>query len=114
MMSEMQPCVVGGGGTAASKRADCEQAKGKQKTAFMFVRQGNQISICAAEASDIKSICNNLPSPSHSVKYEQILKSHTRYAQLTGPDFRVLRLRTLGDNVTKTEKIDVSFSENRQ
>ncbi|XP_046725931.1 uncharacterized protein LOC124399199 [Silurus meridionalis] len=34
-------------------------------------------------------------------KYIQILKSHTRYAQLTGPDFRTILLRTLGDDVTK-------------
>ncbi|XP_046701013.1 uncharacterized protein LOC124382793 [Silurus meridionalis] len=69
--------------------------------AFAFVRERNEIHVKPAKASDIDAICRSLPIPTNPTKYVQILKSHTRYAQLTGPDFRTILLRTLGDDVTE-------------
>ncbi|MGL5598893.1 MAG: C2HC-type zinc finger protein, partial [Aeromonas sp.] len=74
-------------------------------SAMAFVRLGARIDIKPATMTDIDTICKNLPNPNSSSKFVDVLKTHTRYAQLTGADYRAILLRVLGDDVDEESLI---------
>ncbi len=52
--------------------------------------------------TDIDTICKTLPNATNSNKFVDVLRSHTRYAQLSGSDYRSILLRVLADDVTES------------
>lgn len=71
-----------------------------------WIQDGPRIVIRPATMSDIDTICKNLPNPSNSTKFVDVLRSHTRYAQLNGADYRSILLRVLADDVTEVSLIE--------
>ncbi len=51
--------------------------------------------------TDIDTLCKTLPNPNNSNKFVDVLRSHTRYAQLSGS----ILLRVLLDDVTESSLI---------
>ncbi len=66
-----------------------------------WVQEGHIIILKPATMTDIDTICITLPNANNSNKFIDVLHSHTRYAQLSGSDYRLILLRVLADDVTE-------------
>ncbi len=70
-----------------------------------WVQEGPRIILKPATMPDIDTICKTLLNVNNSNKFVDVLRSHTRYAQLSGSDYRSILLRVLVDDVTESSLI---------
>ncbi len=70
-----------------------------------WVQEGPKIILKPATMTDIDTICKTLPNWTNFKKIVDVLRSHTRYAQLSGSDYRSILLRVLADDVTESSLI---------
>ncbi len=57
-----------------------------------WAQKGPIIILKPATMTDIYTICKTLPNPNNSNKFVDVLRSHTRYAHLSGSDYRSILL----------------------
>lgn len=75
--------------------------RNKPQKSMVWTRAGNQLVIKPLKMSDIDTICKSLPPAQNPAKYVTVLQSHTKYAHMTGADYRAILLRTLDSEVTE-------------
>ncbi len=86
-----------------NKETVCMQSAAQLSMAW--VQEGPRIILKPATMTDIDTICKTLPNPNSSNKFVDVLRSHTRYAQLIGSDYRSILLRVLADDITESSLI---------
>ncbi|MGL4599929.1 MAG: C2HC-type zinc finger protein [Plesiomonas sp.] len=91
-------CIKSNTATVAQRQVDDMAMK---NTSMVWHRTGNGISLRPLKVTDMDAICKALPPPSNPVKFISVLKAHTRYAHLTGADFRAILLRVLDNDITE-------------
>ncbi len=79
--------------------------QGTTQPLMAWVQEGPRIILKPATMTDIDTICKTLPNATNSNKFVDVLRSHTRYAQLSGSDYRSILLRVLADDVTESSLI---------
>lgn len=71
-----------------------------------WIQSCSIIALKPIKMSDIEMICKSLPSATNPTKFVEFFKTHTPYAQLSGPDYKAILLRVLDSDVTETILIE--------
>ncbi len=79
--------------------------QGTAQSSMAWVQEGPIIMVKPATMTDIDTICKTLPNTNNLNKCVDVLRSHTRYAQLSGSDHRSILLPVLADDVTESSLI---------